>query len=97
MKLQESRDFAASIQRSLYTNSHKQNKDIHDFGTKRAPFVVLLGADVPAVLAEVSCLSNGKEEKELGTVEHRESIARYLEAGIMDYLNKGDFTHGAKR
>ena len=97
MKLQESREFAASIQKSLFANTSMHNGNVYDFGIKRAPFVVLLGVDVPAVLAEVSCLSNGQEEKELSTEGHRENIARYLEAGIMDYLNKGDFSHEAKR
>ena len=97
MKLQESREFAASIQKSLFANTSMHNGNVHDFGIKRAPFVVLLGVDVPAVLAEVSCLSNGQEEKELSTEGHRENIARYLEAGIMDYLNKGDFSHEAKK
>jgi N-acetylmuramoyl-L-alanine amidase len=97
MKLQESREFAASIQKNLFVNSRKDNGNIYDFGIKRAPFVVLLGVDVPAVLAEVSCLSNSQEEKELSTEGHRENIAHYLEAGILDYLSKGDFTHETKR
>jgi len=97
MKLQESREFAASIQRNLFANSSMHNGNVYDSGIKRAPFVVLLGVDVPAVLAEVSCLSNGQEEKELNTEDHRENIARYLEAGIMDYLNKGDYSHEAKK
>ncbi len=97
IKLQESRSLAASIQKSLFTNSRKLNGDMQDFGVKRAPFVVLLGAHVPAVLAEVSCLSNREEELDLNTESHRENIARYLEAGILDYLNKGDVYHEAKR
>lgn len=97
LKLQESREFATAIQKNLFINSKMQDGNVFDFGIKRAPFVVLLGVDVPAVLAEVSCLSNSQEEKELKTEGHRESIARYLEAGIMDYLSKGDFTHEAKR
>lgn len=96
LKLQESRKFAMSIQKSLFVNS-RMNGNVYDFGVKRAPFVVLLGVDVPAVLAEVSCLSNSQEEKELSAEGHRENIARYLEAGIIDYLSKGDFTHEAKR
>jgi N-acetylmuramoyl-L-alanine amidase len=59
--------------------------------------VVLLGVDVPAVLVEVSCLSNPEEELELSSESHRENIARYLAAGIFDYLNKGAITHEAKR
>jgi N-acetylmuramoyl-L-alanine amidase len=97
MKLQESREFAESIQSNMVLNSRKQNSSIQDFGVKRAPFVVLLGVEVPSVLAEVSCLSNREEEKELQAEGHRENIARYLALGIFDYLNKGDFAHEAKR
>jgi len=97
LKLQESEELASSIQKSLFLNSKKKNGNVHDFGIKRAPFVVLLGVDVPAVLAEVSCLSNKEEEAELGTESHRENIARYIEAGIFDYLNKGEAGYEAKR
>ncbi len=44
----------------------EENGNAQNFGVKRAPFVVLLGVDVPAVLAEVSCLSNKEEERQLG-------------------------------
>jgi N-acetylmuramoyl-L-alanine amidase len=97
MKLQESKEFAKSIQANLFLNSRKHSKDIQDYGVKRAPFVVLLGLDVPCVLAEVSCLSNREEERELNSESHRENIARYLAAGIFDYLNKGDLTYESKR
>jgi len=97
MKLQESREFAESIQSSMVRNSRRQNNSIQDFGVKRAPFVVLLGVEVPSVLAEVSCLSNREEEMQLQDEKHRENIARYLVLGIFDYLNKGDFAHEAKR
>jgi len=97
LKLQESKDLATAIQKNLFLNSRQHNGSIQDFGVKRAPFVVLLGVDVPAVLAEVSCLSNRQEEIELASEAHRENIARYLEAGILDYLDKGDITHEAKR
>jgi N-acetylmuramoyl-L-alanine amidase len=97
MKLQESKEFAESIQANLFLNSRKHTKDIQNHGVKRAPFVVLLGVDVPSVLAEVSCLSNQEEERELNSESHRENIARYLATGIFDYLNKGARTHEAKR
>ncbi|MBI4690477.1 MAG: N-acetylmuramoyl-L-alanine amidase [Nitrospirae bacterium] len=97
LKLQESKELAASIQKNLYLNIKKQNINVHNFGIKRAPFVVLLGVDVPAVLAEVSCLSNREEEIELNTERYRENIARYLEAGILHYLNKGEASYEAKR
>jgi N-acetylmuramoyl-L-alanine amidase len=97
MKLQESKEFAKSIQANLFLNSRKHSEDIQNYGVKRAPFVVLLGVDVPAVLAEVSCLSNDEEERELSSETHRENIARYLTDGILDYLNKGAITYEAKK
>jgi len=97
MKLQESKELAESIQANLFLNSRKHSGEIQNHGVKRAPFVVLLGVDVPAVLAEVSCLSNREEERELHSESHRENIARYLAAGIFDYLSKGALTHEAKR
>jgi len=96
MKLQESKEIAKSIQVNLFLNSRKHSEDIKNHGVKRAPFVVLLGVDVPAVLVEVSCLSNGKEERELNSESHRDNIARYLAAGIFDYLNKGAKAYEAK-
>jgi N-acetylmuramoyl-L-alanine amidase len=98
LKLQESKDFAETIQRNLFFNRWKRDHEIEDSGVKRAPFVVLLGVDVPAVLAEVSCLSNSKEESELGKETHREHIAASLEAGILDYLHqRGDVIYDATR
>jgi N-acetylmuramoyl-L-alanine amidase len=97
MKLQESKKLAESIQANLFLNSRKHSEGIQNHGVKRAPFVVLLGVNVPAVLAEVSCLSNLEEEEELRSESHRENIAGYLAAGIFDYLSKGALSHEAKR
>jgi N-acetylmuramoyl-L-alanine amidase len=97
LKLQESRELAYSIQKSLFVNRGRNSRNIYDYGVKRAPFVVLLGVDVPSVLAEVSCLSNREEETKLNTERHRENIARSLEAGILDYLNRGKENYEAKR
>jgi N-acetylmuramoyl-L-alanine amidase len=96
MKLQESRELARSIQGTLFLNSRRHNEDVQNYGVKRAPFVVLVGVDVPAVLAEVSCLSNTEEERELNSERHRDNIARYLAAGISAYLDKGALTHEAR-
>ena len=97
MRREESPRLAASIQNSLYSNSHREDKAVLDYGTKRGPFVVLNQAEVPAVLAEVSCLSNREEEERLGTPGHREDIAAYLEAGILDYLRNGETMHESKK
>lgn len=87
MKFQESKGLASSIQRTLYRNMRRVNSEISDWGVKRGPFVVLLGVEVPGVLAEISVISNRQEEAKLNTPEHREQIARSLEAGIVDYLH----------
>ncbi len=89
MKLQESKELAESIQLSLFKNISKQDENTRNHGIKRAPFVVLLGPEVPSVLAEVSCLSNEAEERKLNSESHRENIAGYLAAGIISYLKKG--------
>lgn len=97
LKFQESRELAASIQKNLFGNIKKEYKNVQDSGVKRAPFLVLLGVDVPSVLTEVSCLSNGVEEVKLNTESYREDISSYLESGILDYLNKGEVSYEAKR
>jgi N-acetylmuramoyl-L-alanine amidase len=97
LKLEESRSLAAAIQSSLFRNSRKTDAAVQDFGVKRAPFFVLLGAEVPAVLAEVSCLSNAEEEAKLASAEHRDDIAAFLETGILDYLKNGEVTYESKK
>lgn len=101
LKTQESSVLARSIQRSLYRNIRKQNKNSFNYGIKSAPFVVLLGVDVPSVLAEMTCLSNTEEEKKLNDEKYREEMALYLEEGIVSYLNintkKREVLYGGKR
>jgi len=88
LKTQESRSLAFFIQKSLYRNISRENKDIKNFGIRTAPFVLLLGVDIPSVLTEVTCLSDIDEEIKLNMAYYRKKIARYLEEGIVEYLNK---------
>jgi len=102
LKSQESTRLALSIQQSLYGNIKKQNKNVENWGVRRAPFIVLLGVDTPSVLTEVTCLSNHLEEKKLNNENYREEISQYLEEGIVRYLNinhnsKGEVENAAKR
>ncbi len=97
MKIQESQELAKSIQANLFLNSQKHSEDIQSHGVKRAPFVVLLGPEVPSVLVEVSCLSHREEEQELNTERHKENVAAYLAGGIFDYLNKGGLSYEARQ
>ena len=88
LKYQEAKVLARSIQSSLYGNIHRDNDNIYNFGVKTAPFVVLLGVDMPSVLSEVTCLSNQEEEKKLNNENYREDIARFMEEGIVQYLQE---------
>ena len=88
IKTQESNLLALCIQKSLYQNISRQHHDSEDWGVRKAPFIVLLGVDIPSVLSEVTCLSNHLEEKKLNQEPYREQIAQFLEEGIVVYLNK---------
>jgi N-acetylmuramoyl-L-alanine amidase len=84
-KIDESRDFAAAVQESMVAGMRKQHAVI-DRGVHTAPFYVLIGASMPAVLAEIAFVSNPEEEKRLRTAEYREVLARSLLRGVKSYL-----------
>jgi N-acetylmuramoyl-L-alanine amidase len=84
-KLNESRDFAASIQRSLVRGMRGGNRTLKDLGVKQAPFVVLIGAAMPSVLAEISFVTNQQEARLLKLPRYRQRIAEALLAGILRY------------
>lgn len=88
MKFQESRELAQSVQDSLFTHVHKVNRKIKDHGIKPAPFVVLLGIDAPSILTEVASINHKQEEQRLKSPAYRDRIAKFLEKGIVNYLNK---------
>lgn len=84
----ESRRLATRIQRSLYSSLIRQNPDLKDRGVKTAPFVVLVATEMPAILAEVSCLSNSEEARILARPLYREHIADALTRGIEAYADE---------
>jgi N-acetylmuramoyl-L-alanine amidase len=88
MKQQESIALATAIQRSLFANIKKYDKDVHNWGVKVAPFMVLLDVEAPAVLTEISCITNQEEEKQLKTTDYREKIASFIEKGMIVYLTQ---------
>jgi N-acetylmuramoyl-L-alanine amidase len=84
-KLNESRDFAGLIQRSLVRGLRTSDKTVRDLGVKQAPFMVLIGAAMPSALAEISFVTNRQEARLLKTSAYRQRIAEALLTGILKY------------
>jgi N-acetylmuramoyl-L-alanine amidase len=85
LRQHQSRSLAGSVQRSVFHALAKDTPGMRDRGVKSAPFLVLVGTDMPAILAEVSCLSNQNEAALLATPAYRQGIAEALLAGIATY------------
>lgn len=86
-KLSESREFAQKLQTSLWNSSLKINGKSRDRGVRQAPFVVLIGANMPSVLAEIGFVSNPHDEKLLLRSDQRQQIADALFKGVSQYAN----------
>ena len=86
-KIDESRDFASMVQGSMQERLRKADRTARDLGVKQAPFMVLIGATMPSVLAEVSFLTNRDEAALLRSQTYRQQIAEALLAGVMKYQN----------
>ncbi len=84
-KVNESREFALQVQRSLHRTASKDNAALRNRGVRKAPFVVLIGAQMPSVLAEVTFLSNPRDEKLLKGQEARQKLAEALFDGVSAY------------
>jgi N-acetylmuramoyl-L-alanine amidase len=84
-KIEESREFAGDVEGSLYTGLQKGNAGLKDRGVKKAPFVVLIGANMPSILAEISFVTNPKDAEQLRDPEYRERVAESLYKGIAHY------------
>ncbi len=84
-KLDESRDFATLVQRAMVEHLTKQKRAVRDLGVKQAPFVVLIGAGMPSVLAEISFVTHSVEGRLLRTASYRQQIAEALYQGIRRY------------
>jgi N-acetylmuramoyl-L-alanine amidase len=84
-KAEESRDFAASVQKAGHALASRTHGRIRDRGVKKAPFIVLIGTKMPSVLAEIGFMSNAREEVLLKKADHREKVAEALLKGIEEY------------
>jgi N-acetylmuramoyl-L-alanine amidase len=86
-KIDESREFAGDVQESLYGGLALNNAGVRNRGIKKAPFIVLIGANMPSILAEISFVSNPTDERKLETSEHRQRIAESLYRGVSKYVS----------
>ena len=84
-KLHESRDLAAIVQRNMIRAVREVYPSAQDLGVKQAPFVVLIGANMPSVLAEISFLTNREDAAFLATDAYRDRIADALLQSILEY------------
>jgi N-acetylmuramoyl-L-alanine amidase len=91
-KIPESKQLAEAVQNNLLKSLSQKYKGVNNLGVKGGPFWVLIGANVPSILAEISFLSQAEEESRLMSSQYLELIAQGIYEGIMEYkhsLEKG--------
>ena len=91
-KIDESREFAQTVQEAMVGRLKPEHPEIEDRGVRTAPFYVLIGANMPSILAEISFISHPQEERLLRSPDHRQRIAESLLDGVKSYLQALDRT-----
>ncbi|HEY6377145.1 MAG TPA: N-acetylmuramoyl-L-alanine amidase, partial [Edaphobacter sp.] len=84
-KIDESREFASDVETSLYGGLQRGNAGLKNRGVKKAPFVVLIGANMPSILAEISFVTNPKDARQLREPDYRQRVAESLYKGVAKY------------
>jgi N-acetylmuramoyl-L-alanine amidase len=82
---------------ALYAGLKKGNAGLKDRGVKKAPFVVLIGANMPSILAEISFVTNPDDAEELNRPEYRERVAESLYSGVARYAESINGMPGASK
>ncbi len=93
-KVIPSRQLAESIQMSLVNSLQKKYGQAKDLGVKQAPFIVLVGAEMPSTLIEVSFISNPKEEKMLRDQHYLDALTEAIVAGLKRYAQDAQIVKG---
>ncbi len=81
-KIEESQRFAGHVQGSIVNNLSSKYPPVKNKGVKKAPFIVLIGADIPSILVETSFISNPRDEKRLKSKDYVDRIAEGIFAGV---------------
>ena len=84
-KIDESREFAMDVETSLFSGLQRGNAGLKNRGVKKAPFVVLIGANMPSILAEISFVTNPRDASQLSHPEYRQRVAESLYKGVAKY------------
>ncbi|HEX3126459.1 MAG TPA: N-acetylmuramoyl-L-alanine amidase [Thermoanaerobaculia bacterium] len=96
VRQEKSKRLAEVVQASLFGSLGKVSPGLQNRGVKAAPFIVLLTTEMPAILAEVSCLSNEDEAELLTQPQYRQTIAEALAAGVRSYADTVEGQPGKK-
>lgn len=87
-KINESSRLAGNVQDGLYKNLRKHYQKVRSKGVKQAPFYVLLGAEMPAVLIETSFISNPRECKRLKSSRYQQRLSDGIANGVKGYIKE---------
>ncbi len=87
-KIEESKKFAGYVQGSIVSNVSGKYSKVNNKGVKKAPFIVLIGADIPSILVETSFITNPTEEKRLKSSSYIDRITNGIISGIKKYANE---------
>jgi len=87
-KINESSRLATYVQKTMYKNMKKKYSKIKNKGVKQAPFYVLLGAQMPAILIETSFISSPRECKRLKSAKYQENLCDAIVDGIKKYIHE---------
>ena len=87
-KINESSRLAAHVQSELFQHMKNSYSKIKSKGVKQAPFYVLLGAQMPAILIETSFISNPRECKRLTDSHYQDRLCEGIVRGIREYIKE---------
>ena len=87
-KINESSRLAEAVQQGLIKSLPKRYSKIKDLGVKQAPFYVLIGAQMPSIMVEISFITNRLEEKRLESATYQDAVAEAILAGIQSYIRQ---------
>ena len=96
-KINESLKLAGLVQEEMVSGLNKKFNAVTNLGVKKAPFVVLIGARMPAILTEIAFLSNQEEEKRLKNEDYLAGIADHLADGVAKYVQSMSLANNRKR